>query len=166
MNKAEAIEMLHAARAAHVQWRARAQALAAGLSVEKEQIPVSYTDCKFGKWYYGTGQALNFLASYRAIEEPHEQLHGIYMKLFTTLFGEQNKSVWTKLFGSSRKADARRQAEADGLVRHLVGISKTLLESIDLLEKDVKALTDEKIVAEGLEKVETHGGRLHGHSVQ
>jgi len=160
MNKSEAIEMLHAARAAHIQWRARAQAIAAGLPVEKEQIPVAYTDCKFGKWYYGPGQSLNFLASYRAVEEPHEQLHGIYMRLFTVLFGESNRSLFSKLFGSSRKQDAKKQAEADELVKHLSGISRTLLEAIDLLERDLKALSDDQLTSETNSTASISGVRI------
>jgi hypothetical protein len=163
MNKTEALEMLHAARAAHVQWRARAQAIAAGLPVEKEQIPVAYTDCKFGKWYYGSGQALNFLASYRAVEEPHEQLHGIYMKLFTVLFGESSRSLFSTLFGSRRKQDAKRQAEADELVKHLVAISRTLLEAIDLLEKDLKGLTEDQLSAENSARGDDRGSPRIGH---
>lgn len=166
MNKAEALNMLHAARAAHVQWRARAQALAAGLPVEKEQVPVLHTDCKFGKWYYGPGQALSFLESFRAVEEPHEQLHAIYMRMFGALFGETNKSVFSKLFGSQRKQDAKRLAEAQEEVKHLVAISRTLLEAIEWLEKDLKGLTDEELAAENFETGRVTGrlGAIRGGS--
>jgi len=151
MNKAEALERLHAARTAHIQWRARAQALVAGIPVEKEQIPVLHTDCKFGKWYYGSGQTLNFLESYRAIEEPHEQLHRIYMKVYGLLFGETNQSMFSKFFGSSHKQNAKRQEEAKEVVEHLVAISRTLLEAIELLEKDLKSLSDEELSAANFE---------------
>ena len=151
MNRTEALEMVRAARSAHIQWRARAQALAAGLPVEKEQVPVLHTDCKFGKWYYGPGQELRFLESYRAVEDPHEQLHGVYMKLFGLLFVEASPSMFSKFFGSRRKQDAKRQAEAEEIVRHLISISRTLLEAIEWLEKDLKALSDEDWAAENPE---------------
>jgi nicotinate-nucleotide pyrophosphorylase len=143
MNKQQALESLQSAKTAHIQWRARAQALVAGVSVAQEQVPVIYTECKFGKWYYGAGQSLNFLESFRAVEDPHEQLHNVYMKIFNILFGEDHRSFLSSLFTSKRKHDAVKLAEAQKLLDHLVAISRTLLEAIELLEKDITALPDE-----------------------
>jgi hypothetical protein len=144
MDKRQALEEIHAAKTAHIQWRARAQALVAGIPVNQEQIPVIHTDCKFGKWYYGPGQALNFLPSYRAVEEPHEQLHSVYMKIFTLLFGEDHRSVLSSVFGSKRKREAEKHEQAEKHLAHLVGISHTLLETVEMLEHDVQRLPESK----------------------
>jgi hypothetical protein len=146
MTKQQAIEQIQAAKAAHIQWRARAQALVAGVPVAQEQIPVIHTDCKFGKWYYGSGQALNFLPSFIAVDETHEQLHGVYLKIFNLLFGEDHRSFLSTIFGSKRKHAAAKHAEAEKHLEHLIGISRTLLESIELLEKDVKGLPEDRFV--------------------
>lgn len=143
MKKTEAIDMLHHARSAHLQWRARAQALVAGIPLDKDQVPINYTDCKFGRWYYGTGQCLSAMPSFRAIEAPHQSLHLIYMKIFKELFGDDDRSGWSRLFGSSRKYKAEKAARAEAILPQLIGVSETLLATIDALEKDVNVLSDE-----------------------
>ena len=142
MVKKEVVDKLRMARSAHVQWRARAQALVAGIPLEKEQVPVAYTDCKFGKWYYGSGQDLSSLDAFKAIEEPHQQLHLIYMKIFAFLFGEDNRSFLSKMFGSTKRYKQENLEQAKELLPHLIGVSETLLEAIDLLEKDLQRMSD------------------------
>lgn len=149
MSKSEIIDALRMARSAHIQWRARAQALVAGISVEKEHVPVLYTDCKFGKWYYSSGQRLARLSSFQALEEPHQQLHLVYMKIFKHLFGEDTRSLFSKLLTSKKKHDKTELAAAERLLPQLVGISQTLLEALELLEKDIHALPDKEIAKWG-----------------
>ena len=144
MEKSDALTMLQGAKSAHIQWRARAQALVAGIPLEKEQVPVAYTDCKFGKWYYGLGQRLSSLQTYQAIEEPHQQLHLVYMKIFKHLFGEDDRSVLSKLFGSKRKYREAHTAEAQALLPQLVSISETLLEAVKNKEKEIRNIPDEE----------------------
>ncbi|MGD2082920.1 MAG: CZB domain-containing protein [Chromatiales bacterium] len=142
MNKTDALEMLSHARSAHLQWRARAQALVAGVPLEKEQVPVAYTDCKFGRWYYGVGQRLSSLESFKAIEEPHQSLHLIYMRIFKELFGEDDRSGLAKLFGSGKRRKAQHTAQAEQILPQLVAISQTLLETVDALEKDIRRMSE------------------------
>ena len=149
MEKKDALSMLQSAKSAHIQWRARAQALVSGIPLEKEQVPVAYTDCKFGKWYYGLGQRLSALDAYRAIEEPHQQLHLLYMKIFKHLFGDDERSVLSKLFGSKRKYRAENVAEAQKLLPLLVSISETLLEAIEILENQIRRMPDNEVVGIG-----------------
>ena len=144
MEKSDALTMLQGAKSAHIQWRARAQALVAGIPLEKEQVPVAYTDCKFGKWYYGLGQRLASLQTYQGIEEPHQQLHLIYMKIFKHLFGEDDRSVLSKIFGSKRKYRESHIAEAQALLPHLVSVSETLLEGVNILEKEIRNMPEEE----------------------
>ena len=146
MKKREIISILHGAKAAHMQWRARAQALVAGIPVSKDHVPVLYTDCKFGKWYYGEGQRLARFAAFQAMEDPHEQLHLVYMEIFKHLFGSDERSGWAKLFGSKRKHKEQQLAEAEVLLPRLVGISQTLLDTISLLEAEVESAADEELI--------------------
>ena len=147
MEKKDALSMLQAAKSAHIQWRARAQALVAGIPVEKNQVPVIYTECKFGKWFYGPGQRLASLQSYQAIDEPHQQLHMIYMKIFQHLFGDDERSMLGKIFGSKKKHRAEHTAQAQNLLPQLVSVSETLLEAVEILEKDIRHLSDEEFAS-------------------
>jgi len=142
MKKSDALEMLSQARSAHLQWRARAQALVAGVPIEKDAIPVVYTDCKFGQWYYGAGRSLSKLASFKAIDEPHQNLHLIYMKIFKELFGEPEKSMLAKLFGSAKRRQAEHTKTAEAILPQLVAISQTLLEALEVLDKDIRRMSD------------------------
>ncbi len=145
MEKREILLQLSRAKAAHIQWRAYAQALISGIPVEDNHVPMIHTDCKFGKWYYGQGQRLSFLSLYVAIETPHEILHKIYMKIFKLLFGEDNRTTLQKIFGSTAKLEQKKQEEAELLLEKLLSVSGTLLETIGLLENEVKDMSEEAL---------------------
>ena len=145
MSKKEIIAHLRNAKTAHIQWRAYAQALVAGIPVEQDHVPVVHTNCKFGKWYYGPGQQLSSLKSYAAIDTPHEMLHKIYMKIFKLLFGKDERSGFQKLFGSNAKLKLERQKEADILMQKLLAISETLLKALTLLEEEIKGMSEEEL---------------------
>lgn len=145
MDKKEILTQLRAAKSAHIQWRAYAQALVSGIPVEQGHVPVIHTNCKFGKWYYGSGQQLSSLSTYGAIDTPHEMLHQIYMKIFKLLFGEDERSTLTKLFGSKSKLKQGNQEQAEALMQKLMSVSGTLLEAINLLENEIKDLSEEEL---------------------
>ena len=144
--KTDILSNLRSAKAAHLRWKAHAHAMVEGLPLEEGQIPMIHTDCTFGKWYYGVGQSLSTISSYAALDEPHEQLHTTYMKIFKLLFGEDDRSVFSKMFGSKAKP-AKNLAEAEILMAKLASISGTVVELLNRLEKDVLALSDEEIDA-------------------
>jgi len=105
-----------------------------------------HTDCAFGKWYYGPGQSLSALRTYAALDEPHEQLHTTYMKIFKLLFGEDERSMLGKLFGSRAKPDKNR-AEAEMLMAKLSNISTDVVALLNRLEKEVLAMSEQEIDA-------------------
>lgn len=146
MDRHEILKRLRLAKSAHLQWRARAQALVSGVELDDEKIPVIHTDCKFGQWYYGEGQDLASLETFQAIEKPHEILHAVYMKIFKSLHGEDKRSMVQKLFG--KKIDFKQQQldQAKVHLSELIEISKTLLEAIQHLESEIKSMSDEEIV--------------------
>ena len=145
MNKKEVLSQLRLAKSAHIQWRAYAQALIAGIPVEQDHVPVIHTNCKFGKWYYGPGQNLSSLSSFAAIETPHEMLHQIYIKIFKLLFSEDDRSLFKKIFGSKRKVNKKNQEEAEVLMKKLLAVSETLLEAINLLENEIKDMSEDEL---------------------
>lgn len=122
--KAGLLEVIRKAKSSHIRWRSYAQALVDGVELGAERAPVSHRDCRFGSWYYGDGlEQLGSVAAFRAIEFPHEQLHTIYGYIDT-------------LVTEGKLAEARDQLDM------LVGVSRTLLEKIELLEEEVKRLPD------------------------
>lgn len=140
MKLSEVLETLTQARLAHLRWVARAEALLAGLPLDKEQVPVLQTDCDFGKWYYGSGRALDRLSTYSALEEPHQLLHKTYMQIFNHLYGDDERSALGKLFGSAKKHKEKHLEEARKLLPSLKGQSEVLLKNIDFLEKEIQNL--------------------------
>lgn len=144
MTRDEAIKQLRAAKSAHLQWRAYAQALISGVPLEESKVPVIHTDCKFGQWYYSDGQDLTDLKNFREIEKPHEDLHALYMQIFKTLFGEDDRGALAKLFGSSTSHKAKQVDKANELMKDLLAVSNNLVGIIDELYGEIKAMDDEK----------------------
>ena len=145
MDKKDTLSRLRSAKSAHIQWRSYAQALIAGIPVEQSHVPVIHTNCKFGQWYYGSGQQLSSLSSYAAIDTPHDVLHQIYMKIFKLLFGEDDRSTLQKFFGSTAKLQQENQQQAEELMKKLLSVSETLLEAINLLESEILTMSEEEL---------------------
>lgn len=145
MTKKDIIQQLRAAKAAHIQWRAYAQAIVGGFSVDQNHVPVIHTNCKFGQWYYGKGQMLSSLSTYAAIDGPHAMLHQVYMEIFKLMFGETKTSFLGGLFTSKEKLRQKNQKQAEELMQNLISVSETLLEAINMLEQEVMNLTDDEV---------------------
>ena len=137
MKLSEVVSNLHNARAAHKAWVARAEALVAGIPMDKEHVPMLPTDCIFGKWYYGSGQMLRRLPAYRALEEPHDALHRTYMHIFKLLFDEPEVSSLGRLFGKAKKAKAEQLEQAKALLPQLKNQSEEVCDLLEKLEKQV-----------------------------
>lgn len=119
--KTELLGKIRRAKSSHIRWRAFAQGLVAGVKVSEDRLPVLHTDCQFGKWYYGEGHTLlGHLDIFLDVEGPHEMLHAIYAQIY-------------QLTAEGKEEQAREKLE------ELIGVSRTLLEQIDLLEAEVEA---------------------------
>jgi len=147
MERRDINSTLRAAKVAHLQWRANAQAIIAGVPMDQDKVPVGYTDCRFGRWYYGPGQLLQPLVTYRGIEKPHEMLHLIYMRIFGALFDKTDLSLVQKLFGNPAKLKDQNRQRAEGMLPELIQVSETLLASIDLLQEELDSLSDDELRA-------------------
>jgi len=138
MKLSDIYTQLNNARAAHKVWVARAEAMVEGMPIEKEQIPLLHTDCVFGKWYYGEGQAVRNLPAYATIEKPHQALHSTYFKIFKCLFDEPDVSMFGKLLGKQKKAKDKQLTEAKTLIVHLRKQSDDICETLDTLEDQIR----------------------------
>ncbi len=152
MDTRDILDRLRTAKSAHLGWVNRARALIDGKPVDKEKVPVRHTDCIFGKWYYGDGRKLGSLASYQAIEEPHNRLHAIYQEIFDLLFTKEKGNFIARLFDSGRKQEERR-AQARAKFQELQQMSDVIVARLDALERDVRAM------AESLARAEQGGNR-------
>lgn len=127
-DRAELLRVIRKAKSSHIRWRSYAQALLAGLEVAEDSAPVSHRLCGFGKWYYGEGAtSLGHLEIFRDIETPHAILHQIYGRIH-------------ELVG------AGRMEEAKPMLEQLIGVSRTLLDAMQLLEQEVMAV-EERVAA-------------------
>jgi len=140
MRVQQMIEQIRAAKRSHKAWVQRAEALVRGIAVEKEHIPLFSTDCEFGKWYYGAGQALRSLDSFRAIEPVHDELHRIYMDIFRLLFEEETEdpSWLDRLLGRSAKKKEENLKKARELLLPLQAASEEIVSLLDRLERDLQ----------------------------
>ena len=145
--KAKIVQELRAAKQGHVRWVRYASALIEGLEVLKDYVPVLGTECKFGQWYYGPGQALKSLPTYTKIEKPHLELHEIYLRIFKLLFDEGDRGgqgIFSRLLGKKRNKDSNT-AEARLLFQDLEAMSKVILAHLDALESEVIARDDREL---------------------
>ncbi len=76
-NVDEAIGLdLALAKSAHIAWKERIRSMLSGRSKIDKANLVDHTLCILGKWYYSEGQKkLGHLASFKAIENPHINMH-------------------------------------------------------------------------------------------
>ena len=138
------VEEIRKAKKAHLKWVSYAYGLIEGLPLESNQVPVFETDCEFGRWYYGHGQVLDRLEEFRNLEAPHRDLHHQYMKIFKTLFQEEDKGFWGRLFGKSADDDDLKKEKARRYFAELQQLSTLLRNGLDRLENSLLDMTDEE----------------------
>ena len=143
VNKKIALDRLRKAKGAHLKWRAYAQALVSGVSVDDDKIPVEHTSCAFGIWYHGEGkQKLGHLSAYESIYTPHEMLHEIYKQIFQLLHAKDNAGVFKRLFSSKEDRENERLLLARSYMDELVGVSETLLQALAILEQEIREMPE------------------------
>ncbi len=147
MKKQDIIWKLRDARKSHKRWVNYALALIQGIPVEKDQVPVIATDCAFGQWYYGMAQSLKKLPSFEAIEEPHTQLHDIYIEIFNLLFGQKKSGFFSKLLGKSARIDEQNRKLAMEKYKQLDRLSREIIQRLEALEKEVQAMDADELEA-------------------
>ncbi len=147
MAKREVITRLRKAKTAHIRWRGYAQALVTGVPLDEDRIPIVHTDCEFGRWYYGAGQALQVFPPFQAIAAPHEQLHLVYMQIVKQLFEPERDGLLARLIGRRSSAAAAKSSRIQQLLDQLLQVSEQLMGHIEALEQAVAASGDDVIAA-------------------
>jgi len=142
--KADIISNLRMAKTSHMKWISDVQILIrlGDLKVANTTIPVNYTSCEFGKWYYGEGQKLAEYSEYTDIEEIHQLVHDTYLQIYSLY----QKPIEKSLFNSAKKQLAEREEKALKLDLILKQYSKLLFELLAQLEKKVKSLTSDEVM--------------------
>ena len=146
MEKENILDELRSAKVAHLKWVQRAKSLISGVPIEKEAIPLDYTDCMFGKWFYSVGQEIALMPGMTimdSIGEKHTALHSIYFKIFQIYFGDQARSFFSKLLKMKKKVSSAEQEMAEQYYEELESVSKELLDMIGRLERRINALGEE-----------------------
>jgi hypothetical protein len=141
----EIIQQLRKAKMAHKRWVGHASAMIEGIPISKDQVPINYTDCVFGNWYYDAGQKFSSLQEFKAIEDPHTELHQIYMEIFKILFEKKKRSFFSKLIGKSAKVSEQDKQLARAKFRTLEEVSKNIVSKLDALEARLKNLGAEEV---------------------
>ena len=149
MKKDEILQHLRSAKQSHVRWVQSAKLLINGMDISENSIPINYTDCKFGKWFYSDAQMLhglpnNPLESMSKIENLHMRLHDTYLKIFNVFFGKK-RGFLSRLFNKKKNISQEELEKAKKYYEELEQISKELLEEINTLERRIIALAEKEI---------------------
>ena len=150
MDKNGLLEHLRNAKKAHLKWLQRAKALISNIPVEKDAIPVDYTECMFGQWFYSEGQEVALMPGMDCVAQiglKHQELHDEYLKIFKIYFGEANKSFFSKLFNLKKKISESEQEIARQYYDNLKLISDDLLKLIEKLERRISALPENAFIS-------------------
>jgi len=103
------------AKSDHMLWKKRLTELLLGRAQIRSSEVTDHHSCRFGKWYYSDGKAMyGSLAAFRAIEEPHRQIHAIARQV-------------VELHEAGNKTEAQR------LVEQLTGPTAQVLAHLDEL---------------------------------
>ncbi|MCW5202188.1 Chemoreceptor zinc-binding domain-containing protein [Candidatus Electrothrix communis] len=147
MDKTEVMTTLKLAAVSHRAWLSNAQALIEGVPLDKDKVPVSATECEFGKWFYGDGQRLRTLPGFQEIEKPHDNLHQTYAEIFTLLYGEESKkpSLFSRLIGSAQKAAAEKREAAKVKSLILKDHSTEVVDQLEQLQRMINEMEEEQL---------------------
>jgi hypothetical protein len=146
MDKDEIVMLVRNAKIGHKKWVENAISLIEGLPLDKNQVPVNATECVFGQWYYGDGQGLKSVKTFKEIEQYHDGLHRVYREIFVLLFEEEVKpSLLSRLFGVSRKLSEEKKLVAHEKLQTLKLQSRSIMKKLDELEEIIITLPPEKL---------------------
>lgn len=144
--KKEMILKFHDAKKAHRRWVSNAQILMQGIPVKNDQLPLNETECGFGHWYYGEGQALRKYDPFKLIEAPHTALHTTYLQIFNLLFRERKVSLFGRLLGQKAVPSQEELEESKRLFAVLNAESMKIMELLDQLEEIIVSMDDDKFM--------------------
>ena len=141
--KQQIVKHLEAAKISHKKWMSFVQILLRLGDVEeaKSAIPINYTLCDFGRWYYGEGQVLNLFPEFVQMEDVHMNVHDTYLQIYN-LF---NKKIKGYLFNSEKNQLEKRNKKALALSDILNEYSKIMFDLLLIVEQSVKNMSYEEL---------------------
>ena len=142
--KKDIIKHLQAAKLSHKKWMSYVQILIRLGDIEqaKASIPINYTLCDFGKWYYGEGLKLSFFSNYTEMEAIHKQIHDTYLQIYE-LYLTPIKGF---LFNSEKSQLEKRHKKAMALSQILDEYSKIMFDLLISVEISVKNMSNEEFL--------------------
>ncbi len=145
--KQSIIRHLEAAKISHKKWMSYVQILLRLGDVEeaKSAIPINYTLCDFGQWYYGEGRILKAFPEFIQMEEVHMHVHDTYLQIYNLY----NKKIKGHLFNSEKSQLEKRNKKAAALSDILNEYSKIMFDLLLIVEQSVK-----KMSYDDLEKIQ------------
>ncbi len=115
----EPVQLLELAKADHLIWRKRLEAMLAGKERLEDNQVASHRDCRLGRWYYAEGSKDGRnCASYIRLEKPHARLHELARRAVA-------------LYNSGRKA------EAGQAVAEVQAVSTEIIELLDKIKQEM-----------------------------
>jgi len=138
MTKQEVILQIRQAYIAHIKWRSEAQAIHMGLPMLEKKVDLLQTDCAFGQWYYGDGQHLSLLETFKSLEPMHDKMHHIYQSIYH-LENKKKKSRFLKL---KTEDEVLKKKQIRAYFKDMAKISKHFLETLKELETDIIGIPD------------------------
>ena len=141
--KKEIIKHLQAAKLSHKKWMSYVQILIRLGNIEQanSSIPINYTMCDFGKWYYGEGQVLNVFPNYVAMEDIHKNVHDTYLQIYELYV----HSIKGSFFNSEKSQLEKRHKKAMALSTILDEYSKIMFNLLNSVEYSVKNMSNQEL---------------------
>ena len=138
--KKQIIKRLQEAKVSHKAWMSFVQILIrlGNIETANASIPINYTMCEFGKWYYGEGQVLTIFTEYEQMEDIHKNVHDTYLQI-RELYVTQIKG---SLFNSEKSQIATRNKKALALYQILEEYSKMMYDLLLSVENSVKSMSN------------------------
>ena len=137
MLKTEIILKIIEIKKSHIKWHAYAEALVMEIETESDTLPKAYTDCIFGKWYYGEGQFLYFLESFVELEQLHIKLHDLYIEIYK-IQHLPDKLCLLRFTKKDKKVTILNE-----YVNKLKRISNLIIEKFSDLENEINSMDDD-----------------------
>ncbi len=137
------------ARQDHLDWVRRAKMLVEGLPVKEDSIPISTSECAFGRWFDANIKKFLVLKHFHKviddIEEVHHALHKEYEFIYNVSFKKEENGFLSKIFSKEKSMPSETLEMLKGHLASLLVISEKLTKLLDTFSIQVRQLDQESI---------------------
>jgi hypothetical protein len=138
------------ARITHQQWVLRVKHLIENAPVDVNQICIDEKSCEFGQWiqrcyeYFHDSKQLKFIL--QSIENYHNDLHQIYLKIYTIYSKElQLPFGLSTIVGIQKKPNLQQQKLLSFMFLEIEELSKSMFKELDILEQTLKRSDSQEV---------------------